>query len=103
MRRGADIGDTPGSPYNKIIRKNAADRFQKKWSAAFLCIPSCVLREGIGVTVEVDDFIFTAAVSFHDIAALAIAAVSDQNGTDHQNDDQDNRDNADCKQNFTDV
>ena len=56
-----------------------------------------------GVTVEVDDFIFTAAVSFHDIAALAIAAVSDQNGADHQNDDQDNRDNADCKQNFTDV
>ena len=42
-------------------------------------------------------------MSFHDIAALAIAAVSDQNGTDHQNDDQDNRDNADCKQNFTDV
>lgn len=68
-----------------------------------LCIPSCVLREGIGVTVKVDDFIFAAAVSFHDIAAFAIAAVSDQNGTDHQNDDQDNRDNADCKQNFTDV
>lgn len=103
MRRGADIGDTPGSPYNKIIRKNATDRFQKKWSAAFLCIPFCVLREGIGVTVEVDDFIFAVAVSFHDIAALAIAAVSDQNGTDHQNDDQDNRDNADCKQNLTDV
>ena len=61
------------------------------------------LRKRIGVTVKVDDFIFAAAVSFHDIAALAIAAVSDQNGTDHQNDDQDNRDNADCKQNFTDV
>ena len=98
MRRDADIGDTPGSPYNKIIRKNA------KKSIIIVGTPtSCVLREGIGVTVEVDDFIFAAAVSFHDIAALAIAAVSDQNGTDHQNDDQDNRDNADCKQNFTDV